>query len=400
MHIPVAVGLIGPDGRDVHLRLDGEAAAGKSTTRVLQLRNERQTFRFVDVHEKPVASVLRNFSAPVELHHPRSREEWAFLLAHDEDAFCRWDAGQELAQRMLLDMVRVVQAGESHKLRLDDSFFEGFRRVLSDPSLDGSLKALALVLPDEKIVAQRMDVVDPDALHQAREFAAGELARLLRDDFLRIPQDNDIQEPYRNDQPAIQRRRLKNLALSYLARLEDDEARARVVGQYDGADNMTDLQSALSCIANMDVSERTRVIEGFHARFAADPLVLDKWFRVQALASLPGALDRVIELSRHDDFNRRNPNRVRALVGAFATLNQVRFHDPSGRGYRFVADEVLTLNSINPQVAARIVSAFNEWRRFDEGRRQRMRSELERIAGHEGLSKDVSEIVGRALSGT
>jgi aminopeptidase N len=391
--IPVRMGLLSPDGSPVPLRLDdGDAPL----ERVLLLEGEEQRFVFQDVPVRPVPSLLRGFSAPVKLRAPLDGRDLAFLMGHDCDAFNRWEAGQQLATQMLLALAEEAAAGR--ELSLDPDFSEAFGRVIEDESLDGSLKALALTLPDERVLAQEQAVIDVDAIHTAREFAIGELARRHHELLASAWERSAGAGRYRNDEPAIDARRLKNTALRYLAARVDPEWTARVARQLDGADNMTDREAALALLVGLDVPEREAALAAFYQAWRHDPLVLDKWFGLQALSPLRHTPERVRALYRHPDFSLRNPNRVRALVGSFASGNPVRFHTASGEGYRFLADAVLELDPINPQVASRMVSLFSQWRRYDGARQALMKAELERIAARPRLSKDVFENVGRALA--
>jgi aminopeptidase N len=396
LQIPIAVGLLGPDGRDLPLQLAGEATPSASSTRVLELVESEATFTFAGLDAAPVPSLLRGFSAPVKLEMERSREQLAFLMAHDSDAVSRWDAGQELAEILLLELVEDCAAGRP--LKLDALYSDAFGEVLSDSSLDGSQKALALQLPGERLLGQAQEQVNVDGLHAAREFMLRELAAAHRDELAAARERCRTGAPYAIDKLSIDRRRLANAALAYLSLLGEPETTAWVVRQFETADNMTDLEAALISLVDIEGSEREAALESFYQRFQGDPLVIDKWFSVQARCKLPDTLARVLDLAGHPDFNLRNPNRARSLIGFFTVGNQVRFHAPDGAGYRFLADVTLELDSMNPQLAARLVSSFNPWRRFDAERRALMKQQLERIAGHPALSKDVFEIVGRALA--
>ena len=393
LHIPVALGLLDRGGRDIPLRLPGEPPGRAETTRLLELRETEQRFRFAGVPEPPVPSLLRGFSAPVKLSLEQGREDLALRMAHDSDAFNRWDAGQTLARRMLLELAERRARGEA--LELDPLFSAAFGRILADESLDGSMKALALALPSEQVLGQEQTPTDPDALHDAREFARIELAREHRHELLlcyRTQQDRR----YSPDRAAIDRRRLKNAVLRYLA-APGGEGVELAAEQFAAADNMSDAQAALAVLVEHPGAERERALANFYDRWRGDPLVIDKWFGLQAASAAPDTVERVLELSSHPDFTLRNPNRVRALAGVFAHSNQLHFHAAGGEGYRFVADQVVALDPLNPQVAARLVSAFNSWRRFDADRRGKIEAELDRISRSRGLSKDVGEIVGRAL---
>jgi aminopeptidase N len=392
--IPVAFGLLGPDGSALPLALEGEAPDGR-TTRVLLLEKQEQRFCFAPVEVEPVPSLLRNFSAPVVLRMQRTPAQLAFQMAHDGDPFSRWDAGQTLASDLLEGLAADAAAGRP--LALPESFAEAFGRLLADESLDGSLRALALALPSEKLIGQAMSVIDVDAIHAAREFAIRELARSHRATFERIHEHAQSDTPYATDRASIDRRRLKNAALRYLAVLGDATWTERIAAQFVGADNMTDRQAALALLVDVGGAECDAALESFYDAWRGDALVLDKWFSVQALSSREDTLERVITLSRHADFSLANPNRARALLGSFALANQVRFHSADGQGYVFLADAVLELDAINPQLSARMAGAFSQWRRFTPERRDAMRGQLERLAARPKLSKDLYEIVSRTL---
>jgi aminopeptidase N len=398
LHIPIRMGLLGSDGRDLPLRLAGEgASAAAPTMRVLELRAEEQRFRFTGIASAPVASLLRGFSAPVALRAQCAAGELAFRMAHDSDAFNRWEAGQSLAQDSILGMARAY--AEGRPVELARSFVDAFGALLRDASLDPSLKALAMALPAERVLAQAMSVIDVDALHAARETAIRALARALRSEFEALYRENLDRGAYQISPEAIARRRLKNAALRYLTCEGQPAELERLHEQFETANNMTDAQAALVLLADHPGAARDRALAGFYERWRGDPLVLDKWFSVQALAQAPDALVRVQALAAHVDFTLRNPNRVRALVTTFATGNPWHFHARSGAGYAFAADHVMALDALNPQLAARLVGCFNPWRRYDAARQAQMKAQLERIAGREGLSKDVFEIVERALQG-
>ena len=397
LHLPVAVGLLGSDGRSLPLRLSGDAAdAASPTTRVLELKEAEQEFVFEGVDAEPVPSVLRGFSAPVRFEMDRSRESLAFLMAHDDDAVNRWDAGQQLALELLVETVEELERGGTPQL--DPGFADAWGRLLTDEGLDGSLRALAMTLPGEGVIAQELDVIEPDAIHAAREFLGKALAATHVDALWTAYHALSPTGPYVHERASIDRRRLRGVVLRSLVWAGDEEAIEVAWSQYENADNMTDAQVAFVVLADQDHARRDDVIEAFYDRWREDPLVLDKWFAIQAGSSRRDTLERVRALAEHSDFNLGNPNRVRSLVGAFCAGNQVRFHESSGGGYVFLADYVLALNDSNPQVASRMVSIFNDWRRYDSDRQMSMQTQLERIASSDSLSKDVYEIVNRALS--
>jgi aminopeptidase N len=383
--IPLRVGLLGADGKDI-----------PGTARTLDLIEAEQTFAFQNVPERPVASIGRGFSAPVKLEVERNHEELAFLMAHDSDSFNRWEAGQELSKRVLLGLVnRVLQ---DQLLELDQGLVHAFRKVLSDSSLDGSIKSLTLTLPSEELLAQELDVVDPDAVHRARRFAVRTIAAELRGELMHTYAEN-AHGSDAIDKLEVDRRRLKNRALHYLVALEEPKTLAMAAQQFRTATVMTDYEAAFMSLVDLVSAQTNRAIDEFYERWRNDPLVLDKWFRIQAMSSAPASFDRVVALSQHEDFHLTNPNRARSLLYSFAAGNPSGFHRADGGAYRFIADQILKLDALNPQVAARIVSSFNQWKRYEPGRRSLMKSELERIASWPTLSKDVAEIVERALTG-
>ncbi|AIB13645.1 aminopeptidase N (plasmid) [Azospirillum argentinense] len=394
MHIPLVMGLLGPDGADLPLRLTGEAEPA-GTSRTLHITEAEQTFTFVDVPARPVPSLLRGFSAPVKLRADLTDGDLTFLMANDSDAFNRWEAGQTLATRLLLSLVADRQAGR--ELALPRSFIDAVGAVLKDADQDPAFAAQALVLPTESYLGTQMEVIDPDAIHAVREFARRRLAEALRPGWLDTHRRNAGNEPFSVDAAAIGRRALKNLCLAYLMALEDEEALGLCLGQYHGAQAMTDVMAALQFLSNSNAPERDEAIASFYERWKGEALVVDKWFGVQATSHRPDALERVTALLAHPAFEIRNPNKVYALIGGFAGGNPVRFHDTSGAGYRFLADQVLRLDPMNPQVAARMVGPFSRLRRYDATRRALMKAELERIVATPGLSPDVFEVASKSL---
>jgi len=393
LHMPVATGLLGPDGADLPLRLAGEARPGAPGTRVLELTEAEQTFVFDDVPTEPVPSLLRDFSAPVRLRMDRARSDLAFLLSHDSDPFNRWEAGQTLATELLLEAAPVIEGRPDHAF--DPVFIDAMGRLLDDATLDGSLKALALTLPAERIVGQEMEVIDPTGVHLAREALRRAVAR-AHAGRLREVYDARGGVAYSNDRAAIDDRRLRNVGLAYLA-VASGEGPALAEAQYHAADNMTDAAAALSLVVDFEGEARDGVLAHFYDRWQHDPLVVDKWFTCQALSRAPDTVERVVALQDHPAFGLDNPNRVRSLIASFCAGNAMHFHRIDGAGYDLLAETVLALDGRNPQLAARLVSVFNQWRRYDARRQAQMGARLEQISERKGLSKDVYEIVGRAL---
>jgi len=398
LHIPLAVGLVGRDGSDLPLRLEGETGGKAAGTHTLEVREPVQTFRFVDVASGPVPSLLRGFSAPVKLSFEYSDADLMFLLAHDSDPFNRWDAGQRLASRILLSLVADFQ--NDRPLKLSDASVKVIDEVLADQSIaDKAFAAQLVTLPSEDYLAEQMPVVDVDAIHAARRFVRKQLADRLRDRWQTVYRENQDDEPYRYEPGLAARRRLKNTALSYLMALDDEQSRQLCLLQFYKTDNMTDAVNALRYLTHADSPEKYEALAAFGARWQDDPLVMDKWFAIQATAPIPGTLDVVQVLMDHPAFSIRNPNRVRALIGSFCGGNPVCFHEADGSGYRFLTEQVLRLHKANPQIAARLAGRLSRWRRYDEHRQQLMKEQLERIMDEPQLSRDVYEVVSKSLKG-
>lgn len=406
-HIPFAIGLLGADGKDLPLQLEHEATPG-GTTRVLDFTEATQRFRFVGLPKGPRAplpSLLRNFSAPVIVDADYSDDDLTFLLAHDSDPFNRWEAGQRLATRALLKLVADVQA--ERDLELDRGLIGAFRSVLTDNTLSPAFREQALMLPAESYLAERMTVADPIAIHRARQFMRAGLARMLETDWLAAYQENAVAGPYQPDPIAAGKRALRNLALGYLVETGDEAMYALAGEQYRDADNMTDRFAALAAMVNNFAPGREAALADFYQRFEHDPLVIDKWFSLQGMQrgdvgphAGKRTIDTVRALMQHPAFNLRNPNRARALIFSFCSGNPAQFHAEDGSGYEFWADQVLALDAINPQVAARLSRALDRWQKYVPPLRERMHAALERVAASDRLSRDVREIVGKALSST
>jgi aminopeptidase N len=391
--IPFAVGLLDAEGWDLPLRPAGGTEA-QGTTRVLRLTEAEQEFVFEGLNVRPLPSLNRGFSAPVRVEYPYADSQLAFLAAHDSDSFNRWDAGEQLAVRVMLELAEDHQSGRP--LTLPAGFITAFAAVLADESLDAAVKAEMLSLPGEAWLADAMDVVDPDAIHAARDYARRALASELEAQWLAAYHANSLSGAYRYAPQDAGARRLRNLALDYLASLDSVPTRKLALNQFGEADNMTDSLAALAALMRTGGEERERALEIFYERWKNEPLVLDKWFTLQAMVQRPGTLERVRQLMHDPAFSIRNPNRVRALVGAFAQGNPTGFHAADGSGYRFIGEQVQALDGLNPQVAARMVGVFSRWRRYDDGRQAQMKAELERLQTLE-LSRDVYEIVSKSL---
>lgn len=395
MHIPVAMALLASDGSEIPLQLTENASMQAPTSLVLSIQQAEQTFTFYNVLEKPIPSLLRGFSAPVKLNYTYTDQELLFLLAHDSDDFNRWEASQQLATRLILQMVEAYRAGQ--QLALKPDFIHAIRAVLANPQLDNALKAQLLLLPSEVELGEAMDMIDVEGIIIARRFVRQQLAQQLAEEFKALYLQYHATDPYVFEPQAVGQRSLKNVILSYLMVLDDVTIVQLCLQQFERADNMTDQSAALQALANKDCPERITALNQFYRQWQAETLVVDKWFTIQAIAELPDALSQVKMLLDHPAFNIKNPNKVRALIGAF-TGNFAEFHRGDGLGYQFLTDQVLRLDGLNPQVAARIVQPLTRWQRFDSNRQQLMQRELTRIKQAEKLSNDVYEIVAKGLA--
>ena len=390
--LPFALGLLNTRGEELALQLEGESnpVAG---TRLLILDGEEQEFVFVNIPERPVPSLFRDYSAPVKVFYDYSAEQLAILIAHDSDSFVRWDAAQKMAENAILEQRALHSQGK--EMSLDPDLLRAFSGILSDREADPALLAEAMVLPDEDYLADQMKEVDVDGIHAARKFIKKSLAENLLARFReRYVELNDGQ-PYQKSAVAAGRRSLKNMCLSYL--LETQAGEELAADQLNSSDNMTDTLAAIKGLILADSPLAQTALSEFESNWKEDALVMDKWFVMQAIKPGSETLDVVKKLMRHPAFSIQNPNKVRALIGVFSMLNPTGFHAIDGSGYRFHADRVIELDGLNPQIAARMASAFNRWRRYDVVRRNLMKSELQRIAAVDNLSGDVSEIVSNAL---
>jgi len=396
MHIPVSVGLVGRNScKDIATTLEGGVAA---TTQVLNLRARKQTFRLAGVSEAAVPSIGRGFSAPVKFETGLSSEDRAFLMAKDSDPFNRWESGQKFATELLVRMSQDASAGRAPKV--DQLFVDAFGEVLRDARKDPAFTALATQLPAEMELAQVIDNADPEAIHTARETLRKALATAHKTPLRDLYQSLNSNEAYSPDAAPSGRRALRNMCLRYLTAHDTSETRAMALEHFRSSNNMTDKIGGLAPLVDMNGDERNLALLQFYEHAKANPLVIDKWMGLQASSCRADTLEQVDTLTKHPAFNIENPNRVRSLIGPFVINNQLRFHAPDGSGYRFLADYVLTLDGLNPQVAARLCGAFETWRRFDNKRQTLMRDQLMRINKTNGLSRNVLEITEKTLGYT
>ena len=420
-HMPVAIGLIDIDGNDLEFQVDeldgalvddvdrgvDESATTASKTAftvVLNLRHGSQEYTFKGIKNKPVPSLLRGFSAPVKLDYDYNRDDLLFLMSNDVDGFGRWEAGQKLAVEVIQDLIKLIQQGQATIVdeRLIDACENILQQALSASEADCVDKAMVasmLVMPAESYLAELAEIADVDAIHQAREFVRQTIAERLKPIFLATYRANQSTGEYKAEATDTARRALKNIALAYLMLNSDSEIIELCVQQFNTADNMTDTSAALRALVNSADAEQAKqdALANFYQRWSQDALVVDQWFSIQASCGLPNNLETVRLLMNHKAFTMKNPNRMRSLVAGFAFQNIVNFHHRDGSGYSFLADQVLVLNCLNPQMAARMLSPLTRFRKYDARRQKLMRKQLERILAAENLSPDVFEIVSKSL---
>ena len=398
--VPLAVGLLGQDGQALPLRLEDEAEGSPAFERVLVLDEARAFFTFVDVDQAPVLSLLRGFSAPVTLVDGLGDADLLVLLGHDSDPFNRWEAGQRLAMQRLLGAVNSDGAPPAP----DAGFIAAMGALLRDPALDPAFKELVLTLPSEAYIGEQLASVDPQRIHAARDAMRRDLARELRADWEWAFESHQVTGGYSPDPVCAGRRALANLALAMLcldaAQRGDAVWPGRAYQRFKDAGNMTDRQGALLALLGAGSELAAPALQRFHDLFAADPLVIDKWFTLQATAPERDGrvFERVKALLKHADFSLANPNRARSLIAAFCSGNPAGFHRSDGAGYGFWADRVLELDPVNPQLASRVARALDRWTQLAEPYRGLARAAIARVAAAPRLSNDTGEIVARALA--
>lgn len=392
-YIPVKLGLVTAQG-DLALSASGE------TSQVVEVTEQAQTVTFEGIDQRPVPSLLRGFSAPVRLDYAYSLDELGFLMSHDSDGFNRWNAGQQLATQAMQALMADYREGKA--LVLDQYLIKAFTKVLEEPSADQAMQALVLTLPSELLLAELSDVIDVEAIHHVRQFMCRELGLVLAGQWRVTYQKNQPQGGYIHNAEEVAQRSLKNLALRYLAYAGTDDSLALVNAQFSQADNMTDRLSALATLVNDPRHEAAEpagsALEQFYQDWHHDePLVLNQWFQVQSACSLQEGLGRVKQLMAHPAFDLHNPNKVRSVIGVFCNSNPVNFHREDGSGYEFLADNVITLDKLNPQIAARLLSPLTKWRRYGGERQKAMRQQLANVLAASELSRDTYEIASKSL---
>tara|TARA_R110002072_G_scaffold216658_3_gene374101 strand:- start:2184 stop:4901 length:2718 start_codon:yes stop_codon:yes gene_type:complete len=407
MHIPLRMALLDEQGAELELVLQGSAEQGK-TERVLDVTETVQSFVFANVARRPVPSLLRGFSAPVKLQFDYTRDELMFIMTRDSDGFNRWNAAQELSISIIRQMLSAHQQGESAEpdARLSMAFGDVIATAIADvrgadASLDQAVLAQLLSLPSEAYLGELSDEIDVDGIHAVREQVADLLAADHAAAFAQLYQLCHSDQAYKADAQGIARRSLRNLCLSYLMRLPEPKPVDVAYEQFSHAGNMTDVDAALRLLVNSRQPQaeglRVKALADFYDKWRHESLVVNQWFSIQATASRPGTLQQVKALMQHEAFDMRNPNKVRSLIGAFSNANAVNFHNLNGEGYEFLAEQVITLNRMNPQIAARLLTPLTRWRRFGASRQALMKAQLERIAAQSDLSRDVYEVVTKSL---
>ena len=389
-YIPIKLGLVGADGQDLPLNSQGDQSI------VFSLYERSQTLVFENIQQPPVPSLLRGFSAPIKLNFDYRNDELAHLMANDSDGFNRWDAGQKLSLNVLNRLIDDAKA--ERELVMDQQLIEVFDSLLSDHSLDPAMVNLMLQLPSEAQLHEQAEIIYVEPIHRAREFVRQAVANALQEKLVATYERLTVTQDYAPEAGQIGKRALRNCVLSYLMQVES-------VGpelawqQFNTADNMTDKAAALGSLVNCKAAElySYRALKAFETDYSNETLAMNLWLQIQASAKLINGLDRVKALMAHPAFNINNPNKARSLLGAFCSSNLINFHRPDGSGYRFLQQQVTALNALNPQVAARLVTPLTRWKKLPEPNRGLMRYSLQKIAEHEGLVKDIQEIVTKSL---
>ena len=383
--IPISLGLIGPDGKEL-------PSNGKG---MFLLEQDRQSISYANIPQGTVPSVLRDFSAPVHMETDLESHELAHLMAWDTNDFNRWDAAQTLYKNEILGLVTTIQNNET--VKVSPNLVDALAQALDQPDPDRAFLAKALAIPRETEIKDYYDAIDVDAIHQARSFLKRELAVALKDRLIQTVETCKSADPTRIEPDDVAKRALKNLALSFLGSINDDASRQMIVQAFESARNMTDEFAALGILCQLDEGLKANAVDQFYRKWSNDTLVLDKWFQAQAISQLPDTLDRIKAPAQHPAFSIKNPNKVRSLVHMFAMHNPLLFHAKDGSGYAFIENVLLDLDAINPQVSARLASSFNLWKKYDPQRQELMGQALERILSTQNLSKNVYEIISRAL---
>jgi aminopeptidase N len=389
-YIPIKLGLVGTDGKDLPLNKQGDKSI------VFALYEQNQTLVFENIQQPPVPSLLRGFSAPIKLNYDYTNNQLAHLMAHDSDGFNRWDAGQKLSLKVLNQLIEDAKA--DRQLVMDQQLIQVFDALLSDPSLDPAMVNLMMQLPSEAQLHEQAETIYVEAIHRAREFARQSIANALQDKLVATYQRLTEKQDYAPEAEQIGKRALRNCVLGYLMQVKSLGAEL-AWEQFNNASNMTDKAAALSALVNCkDADSYTqKALKAFELDYVDENLAMNLWLQIQATSKLINGLDRVKTLMAHPAFNINNPNKARSLLGAFCSANPINFHNVDGSGYVFLQEQIIALNALNPQVAARLVTPLTRWKKLPQPNRQLMRDALQTIADHQGLVKDIQEIVTKSL---
>ncbi|CCK75710.1 Aminopeptidase N [Oleispira antarctica RB-8] len=396
--IPIELGLIGRNGQDIN----AELAAGLINKRdaykkgIFQLTEKEQVLVFTDVKEEPVPSLLRDFSAPIKLNYDYSRDQLMFLMQHDSDGFNRWDAGQNLALDVIYEVMQQFSDGTQPKV--DGRLITAYFSVLKRDDIDHAMLAKMLLLPSVSYIGETQDVIDILAINQARSYVQSVLAEALAEKLAELYKKLNVQQSYLPEPEQMAQRGLKNAALSYLLKTDHKKYCDLAVTQFENSDNMTDSMAALASMVNSGYKAQAEsALESFYDKWQAEPLVVNQWLAVQAGSAEYGTIENINKLLEHEAFDIKNPNKVRSVIGAFAGQSLINFHALDGSGYQLLADKIILLNQLNPQIASRLVSPLSKWRRYVDSQAQQMKQQLQRIMAQNNLSKDVYEVVSKSL---
>ena len=390
-YFPMTLSLLDGSGEYIPLQLQGEKLPGAGI-RTFPVSEIEQTFKFINVPNCPTPSLLKGFSAPIKCLYEYSDDALIFLMTHEKEGFSRWEAASRLGTKILKQLIEALQMDEP--LVLEPHVVSAYKQLLTDKKADKALLSLMLTLPSEDYLSEQMDIIDVDAIHQARTFMRRELAAKLQDLFIACYEENHHLNSVFTPE-AVAQRAIKNVCLAYLS-LDASEVE-RCFVQFESSTNMTDTLAALSALANVAHPARQRSFDAFYQKWRQDDLVMDKWFSVQATSCLPNALDRVYQLLEHPDFSIHNPNRVCALIGAFSACNPIHFHRRDGAGYRLLIKQIKKIDPRNPHIAARLMQPFTHWQCYDDERKALMNNHLETMFRMPTLSRDVYEILEKIL---
>ncbi|OGT53272.1 MAG: aminopeptidase N [Gammaproteobacteria bacterium RIFCSPHIGHO2_12_FULL_42_13] len=395
LHIPIKVGLLDNQGQEISLHVHNEKP---ELIKTLQLKKPEEQYEFSQVKSRPTPSLLRDFSAPVKLHFNYSNDDLKLLFTHDSNGFNRWEAGQQYAERVLLQLISDYQ--QKKPLTIFTNFIAVLRQALDNHQIQDGLLANMLTLPSERYIAEQMLTVDVDAIHAVREHILLAIAKELEPLLAKTYQQcHSPKQPYLFNNQEMGKRQLKNICLAYLMLLANEDYTNLGKQQFEQSllHNMTDTMAALRSLVNLDSSISTQVLDQFYNTWQKEALIVNKWLAIQASSKSPNTLCKVKSLFKHEAFDIKNPNKVYALLGGFCQHNLVRFHVNSGEGYELLRDSLLQLDKLNPQVAARMITPLTEWKRYDSHRQRLMQKQLEFIVKQNSVSKDIYELVSKSL---